>query len=398
MKKLNELTSEHKAIMLETRDYWLNLALKENGKGIDKEKHEKGINFLYEELLKKPKPIIVYCDSWISAVITISMIKEFFKNKETLTSINDSILDSVRNSVSAFVRDSVSASVLDSVSTSVSASTRASVWDSVRDYIWDSINDSVRDSIRDSIINSVWGSVRSSVWDSVCTSIRDSFNDYSTYTGFSDYGWVSFYDFFTKIGIINNDNFNKYNELCQANSFQNYFYENIVFSIQPPVVITKNDNGVLHDNKKYAIEFRDGSGYYYINGRSCPEHIFNEAKTLTKERFISEENEDYKAMWYEILGQEKMMEILGAKMIDSGMFVHENGELETVELYKTTEKIEGVDDYMAWVKFICPSTGSSYLIDVEPRFKSATKAAISTSPFYGMEINNINDYKFAERS
>ena len=137
---------------------------------------------------------------------------------------------------------------------------------------------------------------------------------------------------------------------------------------------------------------------FYINGRNCPESIFNESKKLTKERFLTEKNEDYRAMWYEILGQEKIMKLLGAELIDTGTFVHENGELETVELYNTKEKIDGVGDKMAWVKFICPSTGSCYLIDVEPKHKTAMEGAISTSPFYGMEINNVDDYKFVERA
>ena len=79
--KLEKLTQEQEKLMLEVRNEWINLALKENVKGINKPLFEEGIEWLYKDLLGKPKPKIVYCDSWLSCLITINVFKRL-SNKQ----------------------------------------------------------------------------------------------------------------------------------------------------------------------------------------------------------------------------------------------------------------------------------------------------------------------------
>ena len=74
--KLEKLTPEQEQLMYQVRDEWINLALKENTKGINKPLFEEGIEWLYKDLLNKPKPKIVYCDSWLSCLITINFFKK----------------------------------------------------------------------------------------------------------------------------------------------------------------------------------------------------------------------------------------------------------------------------------------------------------------------------------
>ena len=72
-----------------------------------------------------------------------------------------------------------------------------------------------------------------------------------------------------------------------------------------PSKIIRNDSNRLHNPNGYAVEFRDGYGQHYINGRFIPAEVFKKAKTLTKKQFLAEKNSDYKGAWYEILGQKK---------------------------------------------------------------------------------------------
>ena len=239
--------------MLETRDEWINLFFDNvrNKRDIDKPAFEEGIKWLYNDLLKKPTPKIIYCDGWLSCLLTIAILKDKNLIKKSWAPVWDSV--------------------------------GAPVWASIRASVWDSVG----------------APVGASVGDSVMASIGDSVNEYSSYIDLSNYGWVSFYDFFEKINLLDNFNFKQYKKLIRSNVFNAYEYENYVFAIQPPVYIETNLAGRLHSTTQAAVQFRDGSEYYFINGRSIPAWIVNDKSSITKERFIKETDADIKGAIYE---------------------------------------------------------------------------------------------------
>ena len=313
--------------MLETRDEWINLFFDNvrNKRGIDKPAFEEGIKWLYNDLLKKPTPKIIYCDGWLSCLLTIAILKD--KN---------------------LIKKS-----------------------------WDSVG----------------APVRASVKASVGASVGDSVNEYSSYIDLSNYGWVSFYDFFEKINLLDNFNFKQYKKLIRSNVFNAYEYENYVFAIQPPVYIETNLAGRLHSTTQAAVQFRDGSEYYFINGRSIPAWIVNDKSSITKERFMKETDADIKGAIYESIGQQGMLDLLGAKVVDRREIVHANGDREVVELLKTDDLFKEIDNQpFAWVSMCCPSTGTHYLQGVEPHHTNAIEAIASLSPF------NAKDYSFNFRA
>lgn len=341
---LNKLTKKQEKIMLQTRDEWINLFFDnvKNQKGIDKKMFEEGIEWLYTDLLHKPNPKVVYCDSWLSCLLTIAILKDEKLNKS--------------------IKDKLGSSVVDSVESSVV------------------------DSVVDSVGDSVWASVGASVRASVGASVRDSvgriFNLYSSYMDLSNYGWVSFYDFFEKINILDNFNFKQYKKILKSGVFNAYEFENCVFAIQPPIYVERNSQGRLHSTSTAAVKFRDGSSYYFINGRPIPEWVIEKKDSITKDQFLQEKNSDIKGAIYEVLGSKGIINLLGAEITDSKTIHHANGDVETVELLKTKDTFPELDNEpMAWVKMICPSTGTNYLIGVEPKYNDATEAIASLSPF-----------------
>ena len=421
--------------MLETRDEWINLFFDNvrNKRDIDKPAFEEGIKWLYNDLLKKPTPKIIYCDGWLSCLLTIAILKDKNLIKKSWAPVWDSVGAPVWASIRASVWDSVGAPVGASVGAPVGAPVGASAWDSVKDSVWDSVGApvgapvgaSVMASIRDSAWDSAWGSVGDSVWDSVWASIGDSVgapvwasirasvrasvwdsvwdsvwasigdsvNEYSSYIDLSNYGWVSFYDFFEKINLLDNFNFKQYKKLIRSNVFNAYEYENYVFAIQPPVYIETNLAGRLHSTTQAAVQFRDGSEYYFINGRSIPAWIVNDKSSITKERFMKETDADIKGAIYESIGQQGMLDLLGAKVVDRREIVHANGDREVVELLKTNDLFKEIDNQpFAWVSMCCPSTGTHYLQGVEPHHTNAIEAIASLSPF------NAKDYSFNFRA
>ena len=216
---------------------------------------------------------------------------------------------------------------------------------------------------------------------------------YSSYVGLSNYGWVSFYDFFEKINIVDDFNFKQYKKILKSGVFNAYEFENFVFAIQPPIYVERNSQGRLHSTSTAAVKFRDGSSYYFINGRPIPEWVVEKKDAITKDQFLQEKNSDIKGAIYEVLGSEGLINLLGAEITDTKTIHHDNGDVEIVELLKTKDTFPELDDDpLAWVKMTCPSTGTNYLIGVDPQYNDAIEAIASLSPF------TKDEYSFNFRS
>lgn len=212
--------------------------------------------------------------------------------------------------------------------------------------------------------------------------IRKNYSLKSSYCGWSNFGWVSFYDYFTEIKVVDNDDFNKYKEIIQSNVFETFEFEFAVFAVQPPRVIVKNDNNQLHNPTGPAIEFLDGSKFYYINGREIDGELIT--KPFTKERFMAEKNEDIRGAMFTIIeakGEGSMMEFLEAYEYDNEVITHGNGDREVLTLYRTKETFKELQDIngkldvpLCWLRLVCPSTGQNYLISTDASFEKATDA------------------------
>jgi hypothetical protein len=437
MKK--ELTREEEKLMSVVRNEWLDRIFKCSLKQ-DKEKIQEGINWIYGNI---GKPCIIHVSSPMAAqyaVYYLTVIFNELEKKLPKESIENIVSDTVRNNVENNVLNNVRNNVWNTVDNTVRNTVFNTVWNNVLNNVlnnvrynvennvlnnvlnnvrnnvlnnvgnnvlnnvlnnvWNNVLNNVRNNVLNNVGNNVDNTVRNTVfntvWNNVSDNVKMKYESFS-FRGIGDYGWLSYYDFFTRINVIKDENFNKYCEFIKAGVYDMITLKGFCIVCEMPVKIKRNDSGQLHCTTESSIEWSDGYSQWYINGRSIPVEIFDKCLSgkVTKEDFIHEPNEENKAAIYEILGQEKMIKLLGAKEVDKGTFVHENGELEEVILYKTKEKFkEAGDNPLAWVKFICPSTGTSYLIDVEPRHTDARLAAISTSPLF----TSIEDYQFTDRT
>jgi hypothetical protein len=198
---------------------------------------------------------------------------------------------------------------------------------------------------------------------------------------------------------------NSWSDLYEkSNVYSAIFSELLCVVSKYPKKIHKTMDNNLHNLSGSAVEWGALTeltkwNNYFVNGRNVPEKEYSQAigGQITKQDWLGQKNEDIKAAWFEILGGEKIMTILEAKEIDSKVVVHSNGEAEDLRLYKTDFVLEEIGEKLAWVKFICPSTGASYLISVNPKFDMVMDAVLYTCPFYGEEIKNEKDYNFNAR-
>jgi hypothetical protein len=332
-----ELTPAEEQLAIEVRDQWIDLALAKNVEGINKDKFETGIAWLYDKFLSLPKPQVIYCDGLVEAIIKITLIKDYGKELE--------------------------------------------------DYTPDMVEKFNNKEFDEEFM----------------TKFKENSQLKSTYCGWSNFGWVSFYDYFTRIGVIDNEDFNNYQAMIESNVFEAFEFEHVVFAVQPPIEIIKNDNGQLHSTNSHALMFKDGSKFYFINGRAIDKELITEG--FTKERFLTEENEDIRGAMFEIIesrGEGSMMTFLDAYEYATDKITHVNGEVETLTLYRTNEKFAELQDIngnsdvpLCWLRLECPSTGQNYLISTDASFETPAEAAKFHRP---EEIPFDLDYSWFSRN
>ena len=155
-----------------------------------------------------------------------------------------------------------------------------------------------------------------------------------------------------------------------------------------PKSIKRNANNDLHSVDGFAIEFADGYGQHYVNGRFIEPEIFNECENIinAKIAFHNNTNEDIRAAIITIIkdkfGNEGLLEMLDAVVIDEKTVKHVGGYDEIIRIYQSKtsypflQNSKGeMDQPYAWIEFTCPSTKSVYLIDTCPTFTDAVKCA-----------------------
>ncbi len=218
----------------------------------------------------------------------------------------------------------------------------------------------------------------------------------------------------------------------QASILKVYITEMVILVVRMPKEIHRNELG-FHNAKGLAID-HNGYGKYYINGRPMSDDIFNKffEGTLTFEEWNAITSEDVRAgvitCIRETQGEEGVLKFLGATLIDEIDVEHHNrveykvnltesdiatlenlypgrdvvqmvtysvdeafdkfktevvsNYTENLQLYRTTKTFPFAMDRdkklgaaLAWVRFLCPSTGSTYLISTCPKFDKALDAA-----------------------
>ena len=273
--KLSKLSIEQEQILAETKEDWLSLAFVRNKEGINKPLFEEGITWLYEDLLTKEKPEIVYCDSWLSCLIEIHKYKTEYGNRGlSLKPVNSVSQGRIRAAIGSPARSKIESLIDESVIRIVNA-----------------VKGEIGGRVDDSVWKAVWLASTSENFNSNLDFAPNEFAD-SAFIGWDNFGLTAYYDFFERIGVLDDYNFRQYRKLIQSNCFTLYEYSDVVFAIHPPIVIECNEEGALHNTERPSIAYRNGSCHYFINGVEMPDWIF---KGFNKAEFLEVTDEEISA-------------------------------------------------------------------------------------------------------
>jgi hypothetical protein len=236
-----KLTKKEKELIPKVREEWVDLFFSlEFNEGKAKE----AMNFLYELAgLKKPKVVILD-----SPMEVQKMANECDEGK-------------VRNKIEDKIWDNIEEKMLDDICNVIS-----DIRSNLSDNLWDKVVDEVRDK--------AWGKIMEKA-NNYNLKLYALNVDYGIPTCF---GWVSYYDYFERIGILKNKNFTKYKDLIKANIFYIIPFEKTCFISRPPLYIKRDEDGELHSEEGYAVEFKDGWGLRYIHGKFEDERRKKEAE------------------------------------------------------------------------------------------------------------------------
>lgn len=226
--------------------------------------------------------------------------------------------------------------------------------------------------------------------DAFLIKLKENLSLKSTYIGWSNFGWVSFYDYFTEIKQIDNEDFNNYKKLIESNVFDSFEFEKVVFAVKPPVVVHYNDNKISHNLYGPSIVFADGTELYSVNGLTITKELFTSLhdRTYTTYDFFNEKNEEVKSA---------VISYIQSRDGDSGVYYFLKESISEVDTYidvKNEELMVGTIDSpnvgvytllkgeinniaIAYVRCYCPSTDRIFFLGVDPVMEKAKDAIAS---------------------
>ena len=197
------------------------------------------------------------------------------------------------------------------------------------------------------------------------TEYKKRYFEPSSAIGITNFSWVAFYDYFTRIGVINHDEFNKYKEYSNLNIYDSIMLQDVCIVTRLPISIKSTvfrGNKVPHSQDSPAIEFKDGFKMYFWNGTIIPEVWVMNPESLTKQDIISESNAEMRRILMEILGAKKYYDVLtdnaGLTLLDEDTDLQGN----PMRLYETTNDDELVGKKVQFLEVVDPSTGRVYNI------------------------------------
>lgn len=325
---LEKLTKEQKKQIHIVRDSWYELF--ESKRQCTAEEIKPYIKKIYKDVGYK-EPLVTVWDSPVSAYLGGEGIRYLLKNSGVGDNIGDNIWENIRDNI------------------------RANIWDNIRA----NIRDNIRDNISDNIGDNIWDNIGVNIWDNI-----------SYYINTGDWGWISFRDYFDRIGIlekiVKKDIYLQYKNLVQllrTGVYESFCYEGLYCASRMPISLYRLDNR-LHNINGNAVEWADGFGMKFVRGVYFKDDLFNEVfkhDEVQLAGFKKIENQEQKMAALSVVGVEGLQKIISS-----------------IKLKSVTEDIKTLDDnakvvrksmefilyeskkYGRYVIYSCPSTDRKY--------------------------------------
>jgi hypothetical protein len=188
---------------------------------------------------------------------------------------------------------------------------------------------------------------------------QEGYHEFSSYGNVSDYGWVSFYDYFTQIGVINDENFNNYRQLIDCNVYDMIQFDEMCIVVPLPDFISRDNSLRLHNEDGPAISWGDGTAYYFWKGTAIEKDWIEDPNSISDEMIINTTDVEKRRCIMEIVGADRYYQILGGVVtIDED----DDAYGKPMRLMRSKKKDKAINDYVYYLSVTDTSTDRIYNI------------------------------------
>ncbi len=139
------------------------------------------------------------------------------------------------------------------------------------------------------------------------------------YCGVSDAGWVSFYDYFHRVGQLNDA---EYHNVRLLSNYMRCVWDSVLLDgraivIRYPDTICTDEQGNLHCSSGPAVSWRDGECEWFWHGVSVDERLVMRPSSYTSAEYKAISSTELRRALGESMGWDDVVILLGATVCDS---------------------------------------------------------------------------------
>lgn len=166
--------------------------------------------------------------------------------------------------------------------------------------------------------------------------LKQDINDFDYFGVGFDSGWVSFYDYFQRIGVLERDDeeFNAVKDFMRSGVWATILFENLAICIARPRLVCVDDRGNLHSDKGPAIAFDDGYEEYAWHGAWVTEKIIMHPEKITRKDIETEKNSEVSRAMAERLGWDDYMKRAECVLVDKWFDAEKSNHYELWDFKK----------------------------------------------------------------
>jgi len=173
-------------------------------------------------------------------------------------------------------------------------------------------------------------------------------------------GWASYLGFFkdvAKLGLSVHTPYESTWETLAKHSGPRIMHPDFCMISDRPCVLKQNARNQPHCEDGPFCEWSDGSALYALNGVFVPQWVVEtKPEDFTREMITKETNADVRREIVRRVGNRRLLELLSANVISKNT---EGDELITFDI--------GDGRVRPFAKLVCPSTGLTHVLGVEPK-------------------------------
>jgi hypothetical protein len=139
--------------------------------------------------------------------------------------------------------------------------------------------------------------------------------------GIADAAWVSFYDYFHRIGILTDADEGMLSVLAlrefQRNVWDTILLDECAIVVALPTLLKRDDNGNLHNASGPCIEWRDGNKDFAWHGVWVPERLIVDPKSYSLDEYNAITSTEVRRAYGESSGWDHVVQLLKGECVDA---------------------------------------------------------------------------------